>query len=67
MIDQDKARDIDGVELRLTVWTHGAAGWHARIVAPDASEHEFASPFELVRYFAGSATLPATNPGKGLR
>jgi hypothetical protein len=71
-IETDSAADagesptVTGVELRLTVWTHGESGWHARIVAPDASEHEFASPFELARYLAHPASPPA-RPGIGLR
>ena len=57
----------EGVEFRLTVWPAGEAGWHARVVAPDATEHEFASPFELARYLAWPLAAPATDDGKGLR
>ena len=41
-----------GVEFRLTVWLGHETGWHARVVGPDNTEHEFASPFELARYVA---------------
>lgn len=57
----------EGVEFRLTVWLGGEAGWHARVVAPDASEHEFASPFELARYLAWPGLPAAKNHDKGLR
>lgn len=57
----------EGVEFRLTVWLDGETGWHARIVAPDASEHEFASPFELARYVAWPGLAAAKDHGQGLR
>lgn len=60
-------RRSEGVEFRLTVWLGGEAGWRARVVAPDATEHEFASPFELARYLAWPHALPTTESGKGLR
>jgi hypothetical protein len=65
--DAGKSPAVTGVELRLTVWTQGETGWHARVVAPDASRHEFASPFELARYLAWLAASDAPPPGKGLR
>ena len=60
-------RDGEGVELRLTVWPAGEEGWHARVVAPDHSEREFASPFELARYLTSPFTAAAPSQGKGLR
>ena len=38
--------------MLLSLWSASAAGWHARLVAPDASVHEFTSPFELARFLA---------------
>lgn len=57
----------EGIEFRLTVWLGGETGWHARVVAPDASERVFASPFELARFVAWPAVLVANDNGKGLR
>jgi hypothetical protein len=66
-MEQIGTRGDEGVEFRLTVWLGGEAGWHARVVAPDASEHEFVSPFELARYMAWPGLAVAKDPGKGLR
>jgi hypothetical protein len=57
-----------GVEFTLTVWPNDAVrGWHACVVAPDASRREFASPFELARYLARPAAAARESQGKGLR
>lgn len=64
-------QQVDGegvaVELRLTVWPGGEAGWHARVIAPDATELDFASPFELARYLAWTGHPAAKDEGGGLR
>lgn len=57
----------EGMDFRLTVWPAGETGWRARVIAPDASEREFVSPFELARYLAWPAAASPTKPGKGLR
>lgn len=57
----------EGLEFRLTVWPGGEAGWHARVIAPDTTELEFASPFELARYLAWPCSPAARVEGKGLR
>jgi hypothetical protein len=59
--------DDRAIELRLTVWPCGRTGWHARLVAADASEREFASPFDLARYLAWPGLLPWRDDGRGLR
>ena len=56
----------EGFEFRLTVWPASGAGWRARVVAPDDSRREFASPFELARYLAWPLA-PVAKDGKGLR
>jgi hypothetical protein len=48
------------------VWS-GADGWHARVVGPDAIEHEFTSPFELARYVARPFPEAPTQADPGLR
>ncbi|MES2957220.1 MAG: hypothetical protein V4792_03480 [Pseudomonadota bacterium] len=60
-------RPDGAIELRLTVWPDGAMGWHACVVAPDASRHEFASPFELARYLARPVAPIRDRDGEGLR
>lgn len=67
MSQDGKARSADGIELRLTVWSGAKAGWHARVVAPDASVREFESPFELVRYLAWPVDPAKPGEGRGLR
>jgi len=66
-MQQSAARRGEGVEFRLTVWLASGSGWHARVVAPDTTEHEFASPFELARYLAWPHAVPASDHGTGLR
>jgi hypothetical protein len=43
------------------------AGWHARVVAPDATVREFESPFELARYLAWPVDPAQPGGGRGLR
>jgi len=57
----------EAIEFRLTVWLGGEAGWHARVVAPDASERVFASPFELARFVAWPGSPVTKDERKGLR
>jgi len=38
--------------MLLSVWCTSGEEWHARLVAPDATTHEFASPFELARFLS---------------
>jgi hypothetical protein len=38
--------------MLLSLWSAGGGDWHARLVALDASVHEFTSPFELARFLA---------------
>ena len=38
--------------MLLSLYSTTGAGWHARLVAPDASVHDFTSPFELARFLA---------------
>lgn len=38
--------------MLLSLWNAAGARWHARLVALDASVHEFTSPFELARFLA---------------
>lgn len=57
----------EGIEFRLTVWFGGQTGWQARVVAPDARERVFASPFELARFIAWPAAAAANDQSKGLR
>jgi len=66
-MQESTKRGGEGMEFRLTVWPAGGTGWRARVIAPDASEHEFASPFELARYLAWPVAAPGNKPGKGLR
>jgi hypothetical protein len=67
-VSQDgKAGNASGIELRLTVWTEAKAGWHARVVAPDATVREFESPFELVRFLLWPADPAPSGERRGLR
>jgi hypothetical protein len=54
--------------MLLSVWpgtdAASTAGWHARIVLPDARTREFASPFELAQ-FVGRALRHPSDPGQG--
>lgn len=60
--------------MLVTVW-HGAgagagraAGWHARVVLPDARTREFSSPFELAQFLSRAACIApesSSNPGSG--
>lgn len=54
------------VEFRLIVWVHPSHGWRARLIGADASERDFASPFELVRFVSWPVRV-ADGPGSGLR
>ena len=38
--------------MLLSLWATPGQPWHARLVAPDATAHEFTSPFELARFLA---------------
>ena len=66
-MEQIGTQGDDGLEFRLTVWTGRGTRWHARVVAADATEVEFANPFELARYLAWPGPPAAREPGKGLR
>ncbi len=54
--------------MLLSVWpgveAGAAAGWHARIVLPDARTREFNSPFELAQFLSRALRQPA-EPGGG--
>jgi hypothetical protein len=54
--------------MLLSVWPGAeagtTAGWHARIVLPDARTREFASPFELAQ-FLSRVLRPPTDAGPG--
>ena len=54
--------------MLLSVWAgvdaRKAAGWHARIVLPDARVHDFESPFELAQFLSRALREPA-EPGQG--
>lgn len=56
--------------MLLSVWpgTDAAsmAGWHARIVLPDACTREFKSPFELAQFLRRALRRPVeTGQGSG--
>ncbi|MEO7245122.1 MAG: hypothetical protein ABIX12_08240 [Rubrivivax sp.] len=66
-MQQDGAGSGEGVEFRLVVWMGGESGWRASVLGPDATEHEFLSPFELARFLAWPGTqTPASGHG-GIR
>ena len=48
--------------MLLSVWPGGAAGtaagWHARVVLPDARTREFSSPFELAQFLSRAGCIP---------
>jgi hypothetical protein len=44
--------DAEPTVMLLSLWSTSGADWHARLVAPDASVHDFTSPFELARFLA---------------
>jgi hypothetical protein len=54
--------------MLLSVWPGAevgtTAGWHARIVLPDARTREFDSPFELAQ-FLSRVLRPPAEPGPG--
>ncbi len=54
--------------MLLSVWLGAdaatTAGWHARIVLPDARTREFDSPFELAQFLSRALRQPAA-PGQG--
>ena len=54
--------------MLLSAWpgveAGSAAGWHARIVLPDARTREFESPFELAQFLSRALRQPAA-PGGG--
>ena len=60
------SRDLQ-VTLTLTLGAPGAAGWHARVLLPDSSVRDFASPFELVRYLSWPQVAERRRGGGGLR
>jgi hypothetical protein len=64
---QDSPPNVEGIEFRLIVWRGEGEGWHARVVAPDHSEREFDSPFELARFVAWPGLDTPRKPGRGLR
>ena len=57
--------------MLLSVWPAAdagtPAGWHARVVLPDARTREFSSPFELAQFLSRSGWSPpdATSPTAG--
>ena len=59
--------------MLLSVWPAAAAGtpagWHARVVLPDARTREFSSPFELAQFLSRAGWSPpdATPGASGLR
>jgi len=55
------------VTLTLTLGAPGAAGWQARVLLPDSSVRDFASPFELVRYLSWPMVAERRRGGGGLR
>lgn len=54
--------------MLLSVWpgtdAGTTAGWHARIVLPDACTREFESPFELAQFLSRTLRRPV-EPGQG--
>jgi hypothetical protein len=50
--------------MLLSVWSGAAggaataAGWHARVVLPDARSREFSSPFELAQFLSRTDCIP---------
>lgn len=55
------------VTLTLTLGAPGAAAWQARVLLPDSSVRDFASPFELVRYLSWPPMAERRRGGGGLR
>lgn len=53
--------------MLLSVWpapdAGAAAGWHARIVLPDARTREFSSPFELAQFLSRALRQPVEPVG----
>lgn len=44
--------------MLLSVWLDNTAGWHARVVTPDAQAHEFTSPFDLAQFLSRNLRAP---------
>lgn len=44
--------------MLLSVWLDTSAGWHARVVTPDARAHEFTSPFDLAQFLSRRLQAP---------
>jgi len=55
------------MEFRLVVRLSRAQGWHAWVTGPDATEREFASPFELARFLAWPMDRMPGSPDGGIR
>ena len=55
------------ITLTLTLGAPSADGWHARVLLPDRSVRDFASPFELVRYLSWPQQIERRRGGGGLR
>ncbi len=53
--------------MLLCVWQDAAAGWHARLVMPDARAQEFTSPFDLALFLSRSLRAPPRAGVGGLR
>ncbi|MEO5882655.1 MAG: hypothetical protein ABIQ06_09590 [Caldimonas sp.] len=51
-MQHDRASNREGLEFRLVLRMSRDSGWRASVVAPDATEREFVSPFELARFLA---------------
>jgi hypothetical protein len=53
--------------MLLSVWLDASAGWHSRVVLPDAQAHEFTSPFALVQFLGQTQRAPPRGAAAGLR
>lgn len=51
--------------MLLSLWAVPGQPWHARLMAHDATVHDFCSPFELARFLAQPP--PPPSGGGGLR
>lgn len=60
------AKSREGIEVRLVVWMSRESGWRASVLAPDTSEREFVSPFELARFLAWPVAQMPASPGGGV-
>ena len=45
--------------VQLSLWVPPAAPWHAELSEPGAPARGFDSPFELARFLAQDASIPA--------